>query len=160
MIGDTMNKTKIVATIGPASQDKKVLKQMILAGLDVIRINMSHADEKFCDDIITKVNDLNQELNTNVAIMMDLNGPTIVVNHLKEKKITLEAGDTIEVYANRKVDNQIALSVSYDQLGEDLKYNSHLILGDNEVLLKVIDKSDDVITCKVEKGGVVTNRCQ
>ena len=83
-----MNKTKIVATIGPASQDKKVLKQMILAGLDVIRINMSHADEKFCDDIISKVNDLNQELNTNVAIMMDLNGPTIVVNHLKEKKIT------------------------------------------------------------------------
>ena len=156
MIGDTMNKTKIVATIGPASQDKKVLKQMILAGLDVIRINMSHADEKFCDDIISKVNDLNQELNTNVAIMMDLNGPTIVVNHLKEKKITLEAGDTIEVYANRKVDNQIALSVSYDQLGEDLKYNSHLILGDHEVLLKVIDKSDDVITCKVEKGGVVT----
>ena len=55
MIGDTMNKTKIVATIGPASQDKEILKQMILAGLDVIRINMSHADYKFCDDVISKL---------------------------------------------------------------------------------------------------------
>lgn len=157
MIGDTMNKTKIVATIGPASQDKNVLKQMILAGLDVIRINMSHADEKFCDDIIKKVNDLNQELNTNVAIMMDLNGPTLVVNHLHEKQLALKMDDVIEVYADKPVDGNHAISISYDHLKDDLKYNSHLVLGNHEVILKVIDKSDEVITCKVEKEGTIIN---
>lgn len=153
MIGDTMNKTKIVATIGPASQDKEILKQMILAGLDVIRINMSHADYKFCDDVISKLKELNQELNTNVALMMDLNGPTVVVNRLKGKQLTLKTGDTIEIYGDREVDGKHAFSVSYDGLGKDLKYNSHLVLDDHEIILKVIDKSDDIVTCLVEKGG-------
>ena len=150
-----MNKTKIVATIGPASQDKQILKQMILAGLDVIRINMSYADYDFCDDVITKLNQLNEELNTNVAIMMDLNGPTIVVNQLKKKTVELKEGQIVEVYTDERVGDETFFSISYQSLVQELKYNSHLILGDNEVVLKIVDKREDVLTCVVEKSGVL-----
>ena len=150
-----MNKTKIVVTVGPASQDYEVLKQMFLSGLDVIRINMSHADEAFCDDIIRKVNALNQEFHTHVALLMDLNGPTIVVDSLGGKEYVLAKEETIDIYYDHRIGNQQAISVSYEEIGKDLKYHSHLILGENEIVLKVIDKLDDHITCLVEKAGML-----
>ena len=150
-----MNKTKIVVTVGPASQDYEVLKQMFLSGLDVIRINMSHADEAFCDDIIHKVNALNQEFHTHVALLMDLNGPTIVVDSLGGKEYVLAKEETIDIYYDHRIGNQQAISVSYEEIGKDLKYHSHLILGENEIVLKVIDKLDDHITCLVEKAGML-----
>ena len=129
-----MNKTKIVVTVGPASQDYEVLKQMFLSGLDVIRINMSHADEAFCDDIIRKVNALNQEFHTHVALLMDLNGPTIVVDSLGGKEYVLAKEETIDIYYDHRIGNQQAISVSYEEIGKDLKYHSHLILGENEIV--------------------------
>ena len=74
-----MKKTKIVATIGPSSKDEDILKEMILSGMDIARINMKHATYKFSESIIRKIRKLNDELDTNVAIMLDLQGPDLRV---------------------------------------------------------------------------------
>lgn len=76
-----MNKTKVVATIGPSSQSKEVIKGLIEAGMDVARINLKHADYDFCMDVVNKINELNEELGTHVALMFDLKGPEIRVGN-------------------------------------------------------------------------------
>ena len=89
-----MNKTKIIATIGPASKDKEILKELMLSGMNVVRLNLSHADYSFCMDIIDKVNELNKELKMNVAIMLDTMGPEIRVGKFVngEAKVQVEIG--------------------------------------------------------------------
>ena len=82
-----MNKTKIVASIGPISYKKGILEQMIISGADVIRLNMCYADYNFCEKIISEVKEINKELNSSVAIMLDLEGPSIKTT--KFKTITL-----------------------------------------------------------------------
>ena len=67
-----MNKTKIIATIGPASKDKETLKQMFLNGMNVVRLNLSHSTHEFCKEIIANIRKINKELGVNIGIMMDL----------------------------------------------------------------------------------------
>lgn len=150
-----MNKTKIVATIGPSSQEKEILKQFILSGMNVARLNLSHATHEFCDEVIDKINELNEELHTSVAIMLDLDGPTITVGKLLENKIYLKKGNLIQIYGEERVGDEKAISVNYPNLVKDMKYNSHIVLGDNEILLTVIDKEEECLTCKIEQDGIL-----
>ncbi|MBS7020638.1 MAG: pyruvate kinase [Firmicutes bacterium] len=150
-----MNKTKIVATIGPSSQEKETLKQLILSGMNVARLNLSYATHDFCDEIIDKIHELNEELNTSVAVMLDLDGPTVTVGKLIEQKIYLKKGNLIQIYGKERVGDDKTISVNYPNLVKDMKYNSHIVLGDNEVLLTVIDKEEDCLTCKIEEDAIL-----
>ena len=93
-----MNKTKIIATIGPASSDETTLKSLITDGMDVVRLNLTHADYDFCTDVIDKIHKLNEELKTNVSIMLDTEGPYVRVGKFVGGKAFLAKGDYIRIY--------------------------------------------------------------
>ena len=84
-----MNKTKMIATIGPSSRSKETIKQMILSGVDVIRINMSHSSFEDARDVILKVRELNRELSVITGIMIDTRGPEIRITELEKNKINV-----------------------------------------------------------------------
>ena len=89
------NRTKIIATIGPATRHEHVLEKIITEGADVCRINSSHGDHAMMQDIIQTVRRLNDKLNTHIAILFDLQGPKIRIGDLAEDKIQLKEGDKL-----------------------------------------------------------------
>lgn len=152
-----MNKTKIIATIGPASNDKEVLKSLITEGMDVIRLNLSHANYDFCTDVIDKIHELNDELGTNVSIMLDTEGPNVRIGKFVGGKAFLNRGDYIRIYMDDLIGDSTKFSVNYKGLLNDVKYNTILKLDDGMIELQVVEKGTNYLLCEVLKEGVIEN---
>lgn len=150
-----MKKTKIVATIGPASKDKETLKQLILNGMDVARLNMTYATHEFCSDIINKIQELNREYKTNTSIMLDLKGPDITVGRFAGGSAYLNQGDKIRIYMDDLLGDSTKFSVNYPKLIDEVKVNSALKLNDGLIELKIIDKEINYLLCEVIHGGFI-----
>ena len=146
-----MNKTKTIVTIGPSSKDLEIIKQLIINGADVIRINLSHADHEFCKDIIEKVYLANNELNKYTSIMLDTNGPSVRIGKLAKKD------DVVKIYMNDIIGDSEGFSVNYKELINDLSIGSNIKLDDGIVELDVIDKEIDHLVCKVVKEGIISD---
>ncbi|MDD4734352.1 MAG: pyruvate kinase [Bacilli bacterium] len=151
-----MNKTKIIATVGPSSCSKEVISDLIKNGVDVIRINMKHANYTFCEDIINKVNTLNDELNTNVAIMLDIKGPNMTVGKLINKTAFLKKGDRIRLHFEQIVGDNTKFSVNNSYLLENIKYNSEIKINNGSVTLNVLDKGKGYLLCEVIDEGIIS----
>ena len=149
-----MKKTKTIITIGPSSQDINVLREMIEAGADVVRINLSHADKAFCDDIIKKVRGLEEELDKPIGIMLDTDGPSVRLDCFKEKAL-LENEKTIKLYRYPVVCNNTQFSVNYEKLIDELNIGDVLFVGDGFVELEVFDITNDYAHLKVNNGGEI-----
>jgi pyruvate kinase len=152
-----MNKTKIVATVGPASQDKEVLRSMILKGMDVVRINLSHAEYDFCREMIKKLDELNEELNTNVAVMLDTQGPDIRVDNFIGGSAFFRKGDKIRIYMEEVLGDSTKFSINYPNLINDVDYNNIIKVNDGKIEMKVLDKDDNSIICEVLNDGQIFN---
>lgn len=150
-----MKKTKIIATIGPASKDTSVLKNLILNGMDVARINLTHADYDFCKDIIAKIDKLNKELNRNVSIMLDTKGPDVIVQKFEGGKAYLQTGDKIRIYMEEILGDSTKFSVNYPNLIKDIKTNTTIKLNDGILELLVLEKGIDYLLCEVIVGGEI-----
>ena len=149
-----MNKTKIVATVGPATANKDILKQMIENGVDAFRINMSYSTPTFCRGIIKIINELNIELKSHVAIILDIKGPTIKINHILNGSAYLKKDDKIRIYRDNVLGDCTKFSVDYKNLIDDVPLNSKLII-DGIIELKVLEKYDDCLLCKVLREGEI-----
>lgn len=150
-----MKKTRIIATIGPASDHKETIKNMILNGMDVARVNMSHSSHEFLKHVVDVINELNKELNTNVSIMVDTNGPSIQIGHFEGGHAYLNTGDKIRIYIDPIIGNNTRFTVSYPGFLEEVKVNTTLKINDGLVELLIIDKGQDYLLCDVVKGGLV-----
>lgn len=150
-----MNKTKIIATIGPASSDEETLRSLIANGMDVIRLNLTHASYDFCTNVIDKIHKLNEELKTNVSIMLDTEGPNVRVGKFVGGKAFLAKGDYIRIYMEELVGDSTKFSVNYKGLLNDVKYNSILKLDDGMIELQVVEKGTNYLLCEVLKEGVL-----
>ena len=115
------SKTKIIATLGPASSDKKILKKMILAGLDVCRINFSHSSHKAAAEIIKIIREINEETGADVAIMADLQGPKLRVGEMKNGQVFLEKGSVLEFVNEKIIGDEKRVYMSYDEFAEDVE---------------------------------------
>lgn len=153
-----MKKTKIIATIGPSSSSSEVIKQMILEGVNVIRINLSHATFEFCDDVIKKVRNIENELNKPVGIMLDTTGPSIRLDKLMEDKVTLIKDKELKIYNYHVISNNTQLSFNNPEVVDNLMVNDILLLSDGLVELEVIDKENDYVLCRVNCGGDIHSR--
>ena len=153
-----MKKTKIIATIGPSSSSSEVLEQMIKEGVDVIRINLSHASFEFCDDIIAKVREIETKLNKPVGIMLDTTGPSVRLDKLIEDKTTLVLNSELKIFNYHVICNNTQLSFNNPEVVDDLDINDVLLLSDGSVELEVVDKENDYVVCKVIKGGEIYSR--
>lgn len=150
-----MKKTKTIITVGPSSQDIKVLKEMIKKGADVIRINLSHADLSFCDDIISKARKIEKELEKPIGIMLDTDGPSVRLDSFKEGSATLESGKSIKLYSYPVICNNTQFSVNYKDIIEDLNVGDILLLSDGKVELEVLEIKNDYALLKVIVGGLI-----
>ena len=116
------NKAKIVATIGPASESKDVLREMILAGLNVARINCSHSQHEQIRSVVRDVRALNEELDKNVAVLVDLQGPKIRIGEM-EPGVVLEPGASFTITCTEHVGSAKSAYISYSQFARDEMYS-------------------------------------
>lgn len=155
-----MKKTKIVATLGPASSSKEVLKTMILEGLNVCRLNFSHGEYADYAKLIQTIRDINQETGLNVAILADLQGPKIRTHEMENNGVMLENGKTVQISTDRIVGTAEHFSINYEQLPQDTNPDERILLDDGKLELKVIssDKKKNTILAEVIHGGILSSK--
>lgn len=152
-----MEKTKLIATVCENKNERKQIEEFIKSGIDVIRLNMSYTPQNVCRNLIQIINETNEKLGTNTAIMLDLEGPCIRTNTFIGGKAYLNTGDKIRIYMNEIKGNMTGFSVNYPNLVNDLKYHTKIKLSKGNVILQVIEKGLDYVVCSVLKGGEVSN---
>ncbi len=153
-----LRRTKIVATLGPASSDQKVLEQMIRAGVDVVRMNFSHGTAQDHLSRAEKVRAAAKAAGRTVGILVDLQGPKIRVRKFQNDKIVLNKGDTFILDAALEgLGNQERVGLDYKDLPKDVSKGSVLLLNDGMLEFDVIDVKGMEVICKVVRGGVLSN---
>ncbi len=148
---DHVRRTKIVATLGPASAEEAVLAQMLEAGVDVIRVNSSHGDPKVWSTWIDRVRKLSDDLDRHVGILVDLRGPRIRVGTMAAPR-DLADGAKI-VFAHEAVATGDEIPTTYDALADDVKVGSRILLNDGLIGVEVQDVKDDRVHAVVRHGG-------
>jgi pyruvate kinase len=149
--------TKIVATLGPASSSADVLERLIIAGVDVVRMNFSHGTAKDHIDRANLVRELAAKHQRPVGILADLQGPKIRVGKFQDNKITLKAGDKFILDAACELGNQERVGIDYKELPRDVKMGDLLLLNDGLLVFEVKSVKGNEIHCVVKQGGVLSN---
>ena len=153
-----MRKTKIVATIGPASSSEEVLEQMCLAGMNVARLNFSHGTHPQHKEKIELIKRVREKLNLPIAILLDTKGPEFRIQTFEKGSIELKEGDKFTFTVADIVGNEKAVSVSYKNLNKDLEAGDTILLNNGLMKFKVTDIEGDNINTVVEIGGVLSDR--
>lgn len=151
------NKTKIVATVGPASNSKEMLHALIKEGVDVFRLNFSHGKHEDHLKVINHVRELNKEMGTNVALLQDLQGPKIRVNDV-EAGVELKPGQELIITTRQLMGNNEIVSTSYEGLPRDVKVGDMILVDDGKIELKVKEVRDIDVVCTVIYGGPLKPR--
>ena len=153
-----MRKTKIICTIGPASEDPAVFRAMCRAGLNVARLNFSHGTHEEHQKKIDMIKAVREELNLPIAIMLDTKGPEYRIRTFKSGKITLADGDEF-TFTTREVEgDESIVSVSYKGLAEDLAPGDRILVNNGLVIFEVQEIEGTEIRCRVLTGGVLSDR--
>ena len=152
------NKTKIVCTIGPASDSPAILQKMIQAGMNVARLNFSHGDFQSHRDTIKKIRTASEAVGKRVAIMADLPGPKMRIGELAEEPVELKAGDPFTLTAEDIVGDAARVSVSFSRLPKAVKPGDRLFLNDGYIQIEVREVEGSEVRCKVIVGGQLRSR--
>ncbi|NPA44777.1 MAG: pyruvate kinase [Chlorobi bacterium] len=152
------SKTKIIATLGPASSDKKVLKKMFEAGVDVCRINFSHSKHEDAAKIIKTIRDLNSEMDVDVAILADLQGPKLRIGEIKGGKVFLEKGKILEFVTKKVIGTEDRVYMSYQEFPQDVEVGDFILIDDGNLKLEVIETNGiDSVKAKMLHGGFLSS---
>ncbi|MBX2943699.1 MAG: pyruvate kinase [Cyclobacteriaceae bacterium] len=151
------NRTKIVATVGPASSSKEMLRALVREGVDVFRINFSHGTHEDKQSVIDLIQEINTEMGTHVAILMDLQGPKIRVNKM-EDNVVLAHDQELVITTRELLGNREIVSTSYKDLPKDVKPGEKILIDDGKIELKVLEVRDIDIVTTVIYGGPLTSR--
>jgi len=153
-----LRKTKIVATIGPASSSEQVLKELISAGVNVVRLNFSHGTRQWHKSLIQSIRKISSELGKPIAILQDLTGPRIRIGNLKDKSILLKNGMLFDLTTQNIIGGEKRISVNYKNLPQEIKKGDTILIADGSVRAEVIGKSKTEIRCKVTAGGLISSK--
>ena len=152
-----MRKTKIVCTIGPASDSEKMLAELIDAGMNVARLNFSHGNHDEHGKVIERIRKISQQKNTSVAILQDLAGPKIRVGQFKSGSTTLKTGDEFILTAEPDIGEPNKISVTYSRLPQELHAKDQVLLADGSIELRVKEIKNDDVICEVIVGGELSS---
>ncbi|MFC4892039.1 pyruvate kinase [Pseudofrancisella aestuarii] len=154
-----MRRTKILATLGPASESREVLKAMIEAGVNAVRCNFSHGTPEEHRKRVELVRELAKELDTYVGILGDLQGPKIRLSKFKDGSVIIKKGQTFTLDANLGVNegDEKAVSIDYKELVDDVQPKDILLVDDGKIVLEVTTVENKKVHCKVVIGGKVSN---
>jgi pyruvate kinase len=154
-----MKKTKIVATIGPASAPKSVLKDMILQGLDVVRLNFSHGAYDDHLSVIKAVREIDLELGTNTALLADLQGPKLRVGEMENGSVMLEVGQSYTITTKKQIGTNKAAYTVYKEFPADVKSGETVLFDDGKIVMEIISTNGkDTVECKVIQGGPLSSK--
>ncbi|HEX6987004.1 MAG TPA: pyruvate kinase, partial [Planctomycetaceae bacterium] len=151
-------KTKIVATVGPASSKPGQLKELVLAGVDLFRLNFAHGGHAALEAVIRAVREVSQEVGRPVGLLGDLSGPKIRLGDLPEDGLCLIAGGRVEFVRGTKSEGPHQLTCTYERLIDDLNVGDRVLLADGTVALRVVEKTADTAVCVCEQPGCVRTR--
>lgn len=152
------HKTKLVCTIGPASQTPAILEEMIKAGMNIARLNFSHGDFANHKKIINNIRTAAHKIGNRVAIMADLPGPKIRIGQLANEPLELQTGTTFTLTTDAIVGNAEKASVSFQRLPKVVKAGDNLFLNDGFIQLEIIQVKDIEVHCRVLVGGELRSR--
>lgn len=153
------SRTKIVATLGPASAKPDVLYSMFNAGLDVCRLNFSHGSQADHQAVLDTIRDLNKKYDYNVGILADLQGPKIRIGLVKEGGINLINGKTTVITTTECVGNEERIYITYQSFPQDVQAGEIILLDDGKLQMKVISTNlKDEVVCEIVHGGILTSR--
>ncbi|WP_413910581.1 pyruvate kinase [Desulfobacula sp.] len=153
----TLPKTKIVCTIGPASETPEIIRKLISNGMSVARLNFSHGTHLDHGKKIHTIREIARELGKPVAILQDLGGPKIRIGHIPDPGIRIEPGQYIILTTQTVEGSNQRISVTYPLLGEEVKPNDRILLADGFLELSVHSVNGSEIHCEVITGGVLTS---
>ncbi|SKB33315.1 pyruvate kinase [Maribacter arcticus] len=155
----TLKKTKIVATLGPATSKKEVLRSMINAGVDVFRINFSHADYDDVAERVKMIRELNEELDTNTSILADLQGPKLRVG-VMAGDVVVSPGDEITFVTGKPFEGTAErVYMNYEKFPRDVKAGERILLDDGKLMFEVVKTNgEDEVLAKVIQGGPLKSK--
>lgn len=153
-----MRRTKIICTMGPATDNEEVLRSLMLAGMDVARLNFSHGTHEEALKRINLIKKVRDELDIPVAILLDTKGPEVRIKDFKDGKATLKEGQKFTLCTGDVEGNDEQVSVTYHNLPKDVKAGNRILIDDGLIEMEVLSVKSDKIVCKVKNGGVISNK--
>lgn len=153
-----MRRTKIVCTIGPASESVEILCQLIKEGMNIARLNFSHGSHEEHAQRIKNIREASRITGRSVAIMLDTKGPEIRTGLVENGKITLQTGEKITLTTEEVLGTKERISINYPGLPQDVKPEDTILLDDGLIALKVLEIKETEIFCEILNGGELSNR--
>ena len=153
-----MRRTKIVCTLGPATDNVETMKELIRCGLDAARVNFSHGTYESHGEMIQKLKQAREEMNAPIPLLLDTKGPEIRIKTFEKDKIRLEEGDLFTLTTDDVPGTQERVSVTYQDLPKDLQKGSRVLIDDGLVELKVESIQGTNVNCVVVTGGTISSR--
>lgn len=153
-----MRKTKIICTIGPVTESYEMLEQLAKAGMNIVRLNMSHGEHESHARVIKAIRTLNKKVNHPIAVLMDTQGPEIRTGDIKND-LDLKQGDEISVVARGEDDVEASsIRINYEDLIDDVAIGDKITVDNGLINLEVLSKEDRVMRCRVVDGGVLKSK--
>ncbi|MDL1913462.1 MAG: pyruvate kinase [Bergeyella sp.] len=157
-MSNNWKKTKIVATLGPASSNKQTMHDLIRAGVDIFRINFSHADYELVRKNVDTLRTLNEELGINVGILGDLQGPKLRIGEVKEGSY-INPGDILEFTNHETEGNASRVYMTYQKFPQDVKVGEKILIDDGKLVLKVMETNNrDTVKARTIQGGPLSSK--
>ncbi len=152
------NKTKILATVGPACNNEQTLTDLVMAGVDVFRLNFSHGNHEGHAEVIKMVRKINKDLNLNIGLLQDLQGPKIRVGEVENNGVEIKPGEKITITNDPVVGSSSLVSTVYQNLPQDVVTGDRILIDDGNLELVVNDTDGKNVNCTVVHGGILKSR--
>ncbi|WP_375583700.1 pyruvate kinase [Cyclobacterium xiamenense] len=152
------NKTKILATIGPASNTKEIITELVMVGADIFRLNFSHGDHSIHAEVVKTIRELNSEMRFNIGILQDLQGPKIRVGEVENNGVLIKQGDPITITNEPVMGNASLVSTVYQNLPNDVVQGDRILIDDGNLELVVLKTDGKNVDCTVVHGGILKSR--
>lgn len=152
------NKTKILATVGPACNDEKTLTDLVMSGVDIFRLNFSHGNHEGHAEVIKIIRKINEENRLNIGILQDLQGPKIRVGEMENNGVEIKPGDKITITNDPVIGNASLVSTVYQNLPQDVVQGDRILIDDGNLELVVVDTDGKNVNCTVIHGGILKSR--
>ena len=153
-----MRKTKIVCTIGPATESEEMISRLVTAGMNVARLNFSHGDHAEHKRRIDAVKQVREKLGIPVAIMLDTKGPEVRLGYFRDGKAELEKGQSFTLTVRDIQGDGTKCSITYKELPDEVAVGSRILIADGVIELRVLDKNETDVICRVVNGGTLGDR--
>ena len=153
-----MRKTKVICTIGPASENEEVLTKMLEAGMNVARLNFSHGSHEEHEKKIDLIKRVREKMNLPIAIMLDTKGPEYRIRTFKDGKVTVKEGDTFTFTTEEIEGDENSVAVNYKNLAKDLSVGDQITVNNGMVVFSVKELTDTEVFCTVVTGGVLSDK--